>query len=191
MWGSGGEENSELALLVLFPRGLRPPAPLLTSVIAKRLLGPIAAALEWLVSNDKNGGKAVEPAGTLAATPTGDEPASIQELSLDELLEGGITIPPKPATIWVKWLEEEPVYPGLSRFRAADLYSAYLTWCFVKGREFTGEPLTMTAWGRLMGAKFKKQVGRMGAWYLISKSPNPSLPQYIVDQIEAEKNQKR
>jgi hypothetical protein len=107
----------------------------------------------------------------------------IQETPTEELLCGLELGKPTPRQIWDRWLKEEPICPGQTRVRALDLYSAYLTWCFIKGRENTGEPLTLTAFGTLMGAKFQRSSGRMGTYYLISKSSNPSIPQYVMKQI--------
>lgn len=107
----------------------------------------------------------------------------IKECPTEELLAGLEPKRPTPRQIWCKWLEEESVYPGQMRVRCLDLYADYLTWCFHKGREFTGEPATIASFGTWMSAKFKKNTGRMGVYYLISKSPNPSIAPYIMGQI--------
>jgi hypothetical protein len=109
--------------------------------------------------------------------------SSIKEAPLEELLTDLELERPTPRGVWAKWLAEENIHPGLGRVRALDLYSDYLTWCFIKGRENTGEPLTVTAFGTLMSARFKKNMGRMGTYYLISRSPNPSIPEYVMEQI--------
>ena len=103
----------------------------------------------------------------------------LSDIPTDELLADGITLPPRPSTAWHNWLVQESIYPGQTKVQATVLFEAYHAWC-ASNRQ---EPLTFSAWGKLMATRFKKMRRAAHICYYVSKSLNPSISPQVMSEL--------
>jgi hypothetical protein len=98
----------------------------------------------------------------------------ISEMKTEELLGGLEPVQMDPDTLLRAWVNAHAVHPGTTRVPAATLYDDFRKWYLAAYHSKQGLP-SVTAWGKLMKARFKHGRGRVGILYYISRKSTEKL----------------